>query len=713
MSSFSHVTVLLGLSATVCACGGGGSGPRPPTANAATLTLDEDTSAQGTLSGTANDGGALTIAIASQPANGTLTSNGATYTYTPNADYFGSDSFTFTVSENGRTSSPATVSITVNNVNDAPTSAASAEMTDEDTALQAELDAADVDGDSLTITIIDSPMNGAVTLSGGTSFSYQPAQHFFGQDTFTYTVNDGAITSAVTAVTIDVTSVNDAPVLVDVSRNVEADSTLTVDMRGTDVENDPLTYAISSDFAQAAVTNDPTTTGLFDLAVPYGTYGSDQAGVVANDGIANSSVATIDLDITVPQTTPTTTFQTYDGQFSLSIHAFAEGANDSLYVVGSVFGEIENPSANSTERQFVAIHDATGARVDQVYLGGARLESMAAGFNNDAFAALGVERDTELTVRTIGLDINNNPTVDLQAIIPYATVRASKSLLPIHIPGVGFYILANDNQLTWVDYAGVVQSTVPIPDPLTGLVNRYVIDDVRIVNDVVYVAGSLFECQDDGSQCSGGTGTRGYVLTADRSGTPLGMIQLSGFPDDVAVLNDGSVASFSGPTLKRVDTDGTELWSRTVIGTRGLVATNVQGDIFLWTYGGINNVASMVMTRVSMDNALVWETDEPISIEGGPFFNDMSVDQFGNTFLSFIQQVNVNQLVTIHFDYSGQLQWTEISAPSDISANFDGSRKSFLSNNYRYISVAEDFAPGEGPDNDGFVFFTAIEPAPQ
>ncbi|MBB91622.1 MAG: hypothetical protein CMF68_11655, partial [Magnetovibrio sp.] len=95
-----------------------------PTADADTASGDEDTTITGTL--TANDpdlGDTLTFAVAGggQAANGTVTiqSNGA-FSYVPNTEFSGTDSFTFRVTDAAGIASTATVTITVNNVNDDP-----------------------------------------------------------------------------------------------------------------------------------------------------------------------------------------------------------------------------------------------------------------------------------------------------------------------------------------------------------------------------------------------------------------------------------------------------------------------------------------------------------------------------------------------------------------------------------------------------------------
>ena len=92
-----------------------------PTANPQSVTLDEDTSVNITLTGSSPDGSDLTYNITTQPTHGTLSGTAPNLTYTPEANYNGSDSFSFTVNDGTTDSAPATVSITINDVNDTPT----------------------------------------------------------------------------------------------------------------------------------------------------------------------------------------------------------------------------------------------------------------------------------------------------------------------------------------------------------------------------------------------------------------------------------------------------------------------------------------------------------------------------------------------------------------------------------------------------------------
>ena len=118
---------------------------------------------------------------------------------------------TFKANDTLLDSNIATVSITVNAVNDAPVADDQAVTTDEDTAAAITLTASDVDGDTLTYGVVTGPSNG--TLSGtAPNLSYTPSADYHGADSFTFKANDTLLDSNVATVTITVTPVNDAPV---------------------------------------------------------------------------------------------------------------------------------------------------------------------------------------------------------------------------------------------------------------------------------------------------------------------------------------------------------------------------------------------------------------------------------------------------------------------------------------------------------------------
>ena len=185
-----------------------------PVASAVSRTTAEDTDFSGSFLGSDANGDDLTYAIASNPSNGTVTLNSAsagTFTYSPAANYNGSDTFTFTVNDGSVTSSAATVTMTITAVNDSPVASNVTGTTVEDTDYSGTLSGSDVDGDDLTYAIASNPSNGTVTLTSATegTFTYSPSYNYYGTDTFTYTVNDGTVTSSAATVTITVTAVID------------------------------------------------------------------------------------------------------------------------------------------------------------------------------------------------------------------------------------------------------------------------------------------------------------------------------------------------------------------------------------------------------------------------------------------------------------------------------------------------------------------------
>jgi hypothetical protein len=150
------------------------------------------------------DGDVLTIVATTQPAHGSAAPNGTTVTYTPAANYHGSDAFTYVVSD-GLSTASASVALVVNPVNDAPVAQNDSAATTAGTpaAVQVLANDSDPDGDGLTITSTTQPANGSVSFTGGTA-SYTPNGGFVGTDSFAYTIGDGAGGTDTASVTVTV-----------------------------------------------------------------------------------------------------------------------------------------------------------------------------------------------------------------------------------------------------------------------------------------------------------------------------------------------------------------------------------------------------------------------------------------------------------------------------------------------------------------------------
>jgi hypothetical protein len=128
------------------------------------------------------------------------------------ADYFGTDTFTYVASDGSGFSNTATVTITVNSVNDAPVAVDDDYIVDQNSILTVSAPGVlandtDTDGDTLTAVLDADPVHGAVALSTDGGFVYIPVRGYSGPDAFTYMANDGSLDSNVATVNILVTPV--------------------------------------------------------------------------------------------------------------------------------------------------------------------------------------------------------------------------------------------------------------------------------------------------------------------------------------------------------------------------------------------------------------------------------------------------------------------------------------------------------------------------
>src|SRR6185437_3369970 len=183
----------------------------PVVAPANAVVTDEDTvSAPVAIGASDPDGDTLSYTLKSgfAPALGTVAFANGNFTYTPNANANGSDSFTIVIDDGAGGTIEQAVSVTINPVNDAPVAAATnAVVTNEDTnSAPVAIGASDPDGDTLSYTIKSGfePAVGTVAFANG-SFTYAPDANASGPDTFTIVIDDGhgGTTEQVVSVTIN------------------------------------------------------------------------------------------------------------------------------------------------------------------------------------------------------------------------------------------------------------------------------------------------------------------------------------------------------------------------------------------------------------------------------------------------------------------------------------------------------------------------------
>lgn len=253
------------------------------------------------------------VAVVSQPLNGAATGNGdGTVTYTPNANFNGSDIFTYNIRDmENNLSNTATVTITVTPINDSPVAADDGYNATQDTALVVaapgvQANDSDVDGDGLTALVQSAPANGGVIMNSDGSFTYTPVAGYTGTDSFTYLTSDGVANSNIATVTITVSpAVNSEPVAQDdfgeVLQNVGAlANSVTIEVLANDTDADgtldpgSVTIVTQPRKGTVAVNGDGSVTYTPGL----GKRGSDTFGYTVNDNQgATSNIATVRINI--------------------------------------------------------------------------------------------------------------------------------------------------------------------------------------------------------------------------------------------------------------------------------------------------------------------------------------------------------------------------------------------------------------------------------
>ena len=145
------------------------------------------------------------------------------YTYTPGANYNGSDSFNVQVADGNGGFTTQTVTVGIAAVNDAPVVAATsvALSTNEDTAIKGQVVATDVDGDVLGYTVATGPAHGALAVNAVTGeYTYTPGANYSGNDAFSVRVADAAGGFTTQSISVGVAAVADAPTLTTVDQTV-------------------------------------------------------------------------------------------------------------------------------------------------------------------------------------------------------------------------------------------------------------------------------------------------------------------------------------------------------------------------------------------------------------------------------------------------------------------------------------------------------------
>jgi VCBS repeat-containing protein len=269
-----------------------------PVTTGSLLVTDEDSAASGQLLASDADGDALDFSIVRGPDHGTLRLNSDnSYTYQPNADYHGADSFSYRVSDADGGSAVATVNIVVTAVNDAPTAVGGI-------ATQTALDGgsftlavagqfADRDGPALSYSALGLPAGLSIDAASGViSGTLGSGASAAGPYSIDVLASDGQF-SARQSFTLNVG--NPLPVATGASITVDEDGVLSGNLPARDPDGDSLVFTTDTPPAHGRVTIDAA--GAYSYVPDPDYNGADAFTYRVTDADGGMVIARVDIQV--------------------------------------------------------------------------------------------------------------------------------------------------------------------------------------------------------------------------------------------------------------------------------------------------------------------------------------------------------------------------------------------------------------------------------
>lgn len=263
-----------------------------------TLSTNTDTVLNGTLTATDANGDPLTFSAgATGTTHGTVVINpNGTFAFTPAAGFTGVATFSYKANDGIGNSTDATVTVNVG-ANVAPVGTAATVSTPLNTALNGTLAATDANGDTLTFSAgTIAATHGTVVINPNGSYTFTPTTGFTGVGSFSFKASDGSLTSDNTIQTVHIGVTNSLPVVAPVTLSTNMNTALNGTLTATDANGDPLTFSAGATAAtNGTVVINPN--GTFTFTPTTGFNGVGTFSYKANDGIGNSSDATVTVNV--------------------------------------------------------------------------------------------------------------------------------------------------------------------------------------------------------------------------------------------------------------------------------------------------------------------------------------------------------------------------------------------------------------------------------
>jgi hypothetical protein len=557
-----------------------------PVSDATTATTDEDVSIDISLTASDGDADGLTFSLWDGAATSTLTTAlggtvtltdadttdaTAVATYVPAADANGSDTFEFLVNDGTADSATATVTITVNAVNDDPTFDVVSDQTVTEDAADTTLTLTNLgagggeDESTQTVTVVavsdDATIVGDPTVSGSApslTLTYAPIAQANGSAAITVTATDDAGGFYAQVFTITVEAVSDAPTADDVVVTTSEDTSLDMTLSGADDDGDSLTFLLhdgASTIGGALATTgggSVTLSGTVATYVPPADYsGVDFFNYVANDGSQDSGIATATITVDAVNDAPvvdTPTDVTVDedaGDFTVSITGagVGGGADESAEQSISLSATSDTPSVVGDPTVSGSGSSWTLSFSPEFDAAGDALITVTVDDGGDSTSPSVSSTSTSFLVTVSG--VNDAPWFD-----EVTTVTLAEDDFSTDVTVTGVATGGGDDEATQIlTFTATSSDTSILPDPLvTGSGTTRTITLSPAADAVGAVTVSL-TVVDDGGITNGGEDSFAqdfYVVVSATNDLPVA--------DALAVTTDEDTAATA--TLTATDADG-------------------------------------------------------------------------------------------------------------------------------------------------------------
>ncbi|QHS63610.1 Ig-like domain-containing protein [Chitinophaga agri] len=593
-----------------------------PIAVTDSITLNEDVPFTGNVLTNDNDpeGDALTASLVTAPVNGTVALNpDGSFTYTPNADYNGSDSLVYSICDNGTPSlcDTAVVIFAITTVNDAPIAVTDSITLNEDVPFTGNVltNDSDPEGDALTASLVTAPVNGTVALNPDGSFTYTPNADYNGLDSLVYQVCDNGTPSLCdTAVVIfTITPVNDAPIAVtdSITLNEDVPFTGNVLTNDSDPEGDALTASLVTAPVNGTVALNPDGSFTYTPNANFNGLDSLVYSVCDNGTPGLCDTAVVIITVTPVNNAPTGTGDTRTTPEDTPVNGAVTGADadgDLLtYTLGTApvnGGAIVNadgtytytpsPDYNGVDSFTVVISDGNGGTVTVNV-------NITVTPVNDAPTGTGDTRTTTINTPVTGVVTGTDVDGD---VLTYTLGTA---------PANGSAVVNTDGTYTYTPdpgFSGADSFTIVISDGNGGSVTVTVsitviavnnaptgIGDARTTPEDTPVTGVVTGTDADGDALTYTLGTApvngGAIVNADGTYIYTPALNYNGADSFTILISDGkggtaTVTVYITVTPVNDAPTGTGDTRTTLVNTpvSGMVTgTDVDGDVLTYTLG--------------------------------------------------------------------------------------------------------------------------------